>query len=302
MNIEKYLTKDNLDKIVHNVHNKKTSYVPYAKYKSVLTKVSYCKRPKYMYYGHYAYNTINDIPVICGIKGVLRFVSIGLSNKNKLKLLKKDIPYPLKMKLLDIIKNKYIMSKLDIYEYPLSISRIYDNSIFVEKYIMYPINSLYAILFEYLSVVIKYTKKNPILIYLTNNTNNILHSLYFSIIYKTKYNKELTPYVKNTNIIKILHSDYTDEEQRYNDYVREIKKYDNLKILNRVVKNTKKEANKIIQDTIYTKAFREYAIKASSKFKKYTFDKEKYKLICKNAGILNEYNKMIKSVDACDKQ
>lgn len=306
MNIDKYLTKASLDLVIKRCLEKTVSQVPYIKYKSVLSKTSYCKQKKYMTADYYEYDMIEDTKATCCIKGKLRFYRIDLLSNpdiNKYnKFLKKNVPHSTKMKVLDNIKNRYIMSKLDIYTYKDDINSFLSY--------VYPINVIYLLLLIYMKS--KIIKLDIILIrpFFINNINTSLW-MFYDIMYVEyrepnlpKYNNllltKLNKYVKNTNIIKIIQSDYVDNFKRYKDFIKTLKQYDNLQLLNTFTKTNNKKIYELSKKLIYTKEFQEYAKTEATKFKKYKFNNVYFRTKCKKAGILKEYEEMIKSVDACD--
>tara|TARA_B110000971_G_C20015098_1_gene503538 strand:+ start:944 stop:1870 length:927 start_codon:yes stop_codon:yes gene_type:complete len=306
MNIDKYLTKASLDLVIKRCLEKTVSQVPYIKYKSVLSKTSYCKQKKYMLNEYYQFNMIEDIKATCCIKGKLRFYIIDLLSNpdiNKYnKFLKKNVPHSTKMKVLDNIKNRYIMSKLDIYTYKDDINSFLSY--------VYPINVIYLLLLIYMKSKIIKLDIFQILPFFTNNINTLLW-IFYDIMYVEyrqlklpKYNNllltKLNKYVKNTNIIKIIQSDYVDNFKRYKDFIKTLKQYDNLQLLNTFTKTNNKKIYELSKKLIHTKEFQEYAKTEATKFKKYKFNDVYFRTKCKKAGILKEYEEMIKSVDACD--
>ena len=309
MNIDKYLTKASLNLVIKRCLEKTVSQVPYIKYKSLLSKTSYCKQKKYMPTEYYHYDMIEDIKVTCCIKGKLRFYifdSLYKPDINKYnKFLKKNVPHSTKMKVLDNIKNRYIISKIDIYTYK-------DNINSFISYV-YPINVIYLLLFTYIISNIIKLDIVQIIPFFTNNINTLLWVFYYSmrveykpdkLNYSVKYNNllltKLNKYVKNTNIIKIIQSDYVDNFKRYKDFIKTLKQYDNLQLLNTFTKTNNKKIYELSKKLIHTKEFQEYAKTEATKFKKYKFNDVYFRTKCKKAGILKEYEEMIKSVDACD--
>ena len=306
MNIDKYLTKASLDLVIKRCLEKTVSQVPYIKYKSVLSKTSYCKQKKYMPTEYYQYDMIEDTKTTCCIKGKLRFYIIDLLSNpdiNKYnKFLKKNVPHSTKMKVLDNIKNRYIMSKLDIYTYKDDINSFLSY--------VYPINVIYLLLLIYMKSKIIKLDIIQIRPFFINNINTSLWMFYDTMYVEyrqtklPKYNNllltKLNKYVKNTNIIKIIQSDYVDNFKRYKDFIKTLKQYDNLQLLNTFTKTNNKKIYELSKKLIHTKEFQEYAKTEATKFKKYKFNDVYFRTKCKKAGILKEYEEMIKSVDACD--
>lgn len=294
MNIEKYLTKNNLQKVEQHIKMKLTENVSYKNYNSILPKLGYCKKKNYMPYSFYMFYMIDDIIMECAIKGRLRYVIIE-NDINKIKPLAKDIPYTLKMKILNIIKNRYIISKLNIYEYIIKNSSIKSESY---KTCCYLSNSIYMFIFSYMKYFKNY--KENILSLLLNTTDNTLNKFYYNLSNNIN-NIELSEYINNTNIKTIIQNKYDNNEQKYKDFYNEIKKYDNFKLLKDIEKKNEKNALKSIHKILYSNEFRNYVIQESKKMHRYKFNDKLYRSKCKKAGILKEYEEVINLVDSCDK-
>jgi len=294
MDIETLITPIALKRVENHVKNKTTAMVPYKIFDKILPKIKYCRKYSYMTNKYYMFTMIEDVIMDCCIKGKLRYVNIS-SDMDKLNNLKKDIPLPLKMKILHLIENRYIISKLDMYTYP-----VYNTgSNYKHTYILYSKNIIYLLFVIYIQSIEKYSHLK-VFTYISNNNDNTLEHLYYSIVYNVKStNKYLNIYIKNTNIVKILKADYSDSEQKYNDYKAELKRYDNMKLINKSKNENRANINKALSKVLYTQAFKEFVRVNYNKLERYKFNGVFYRNICNKAGILKEYNDMIKKVDMC---
>jgi len=298
MDIHKLITPSYLKRVETHIIKRTTTAVPYKKYDKIIHKIPYCRKPVHMNYFYYLFNMINDDIIDCLLKGKLRYTSIQ-NDHGKLKKLKKDIPLSLKMKILHIIENRYIMSKLDIYTYKMRVSDRNRKKTFYNNNIVYFNNIIYLLLSQYIMLSNKYYKLYPN-IYLTNNIDNSIYGLYLNIVKNTpETNIYFKEYRQKTNIETIIHQNYNDESKKYDDYVAELKKYDNFKLMNKSINVKIQNINNAVKEILHTQEFKDFVLEESKKFKKYKFNATLYKNMCKKAGILKEYENMIKKVDSC---
>ena len=285
--------KTQLKKIENQIKND-TIYKPnISKYKQYMPKKAYCILTK-----KYIWTNIrglNDILRECVILGHIRYDYIE-SDYRIDNYLKKNIPYSTKLKLLNIIRNIYILPKLNIYE-------IYIDSI--GKYmISYKKNIIYIFLLLYIDNYFKnknnYYRLNTIL-RRDSYYNSLLFDWYEVIDLNLSIEHTcLKTYVNNTKIREIIidkENKYSNNEIKYRDYINEYRKYDNFKLYNKYIIKLKKEAIDFIITILKSDEFKQFVYKYSSNIVKYEFDDKFYTNICKKSGILKEYIKMKKEVD-----
>ena len=294
MNTDVMLTPLVLKRVEKHVLNRTTTLVPYKQFDTILPKIKYCRKYSFMTYSHYIFDMIEDVIMDCCIKGKLRYVNIS-GDEDKLKKLKKDIPQSLKMKILHIIENRYIISKLDIYTYP-----VYNKlTNYKHTYVLYSANIIFLLAAVYIRLSNKHSKINAFY-YISNNADITIHDLYSTIVYNEKTtNKYFKEYIKNSNIVNIINAEYSDKEHKYNDFKAELKRYDNMKLINNSRNETREKINKALTDVLYKRDFKEFVRIECKKLKRYMFNDALYRRICTKAGILKEYDDMIKKVDMC---
>jgi hypothetical protein len=305
MDVTDLLTPVALKRVENMIINRTNIRIKHTKFKKHIPKIKYCRKYKNVTSYNYYYNDINDKTVGCAIKGNIRYAMISgdtyAMGFHKMKYLKKDIPYSLKIKLLNIIKNRYLISKLKMLSYKYKYRDINDNKIYKTNQVLYYKNIIFLFLAKYLNTLDKYNNINKAYVFLMNSSNNTtLYDFFVSIIEKHKItNPFYIKYIKNTNIQEIIHEHATpDLTTAYNKFITVLKKYDNYKLMKQSMKIQNSQIIKILTKVLYSKKFHEFVIIESSNLQIYKFDTKYYRNRCKKAGILSEYEEMIKSIDA----
>lgn len=285
--------KTKLKKIKNQIKNDTTYKPNISSYRQLMPKKPYCiLTKKYTFTNIFS---LNDILRECFIMGNIRYDFID-SELRIDKYLAKDIPYSTKLKLLNIIRNIYILPKLNIYG-------LYVKS-FNSYYLSYKNNIIYTFLDLYIYFIIKkkynYYRIN-IILQRDSYYNGMLVDWYHVINLKLKVEHScLKTYIENTKIKDIIfdkENKYTDNELKYKDYINEYRKYDNLKLYDKYIKKLREEASNFIVQILHSDNFKNFVYKYSSNIIKYEFNDTFYTTICKQSGILKEYIKMKKEVD-----
>jgi hypothetical protein len=285
--------KSKLKKIENQLINDTKYKQNIGKYKKYMPKKAHCiLTKKYIWT---SITSLNDILRECLILGHIRYDHIE-SDYRIDNYLKKNIPYSTKLKLLNIVRNIYILPKLNIYE-------IFIDSL--DKYmISYKKNIIYIFLLLYIVNYFKnqnnYYRLNTIL-RRDSYYNSLLFDWYVVIDLNLKIEHTcLKTYVNNTKIKEIIldkENKYSNNEIKYRDYIYEYRKYDNFKLYNKYIIKLKKEAIDFIVQLLYSDNFKRFVYKYNTNIVKYEFDDKIYTNICKKSGILKEYIKMKKEVD-----
>lgn len=304
MDVTDLLTPVALKRVENMIINRTNIRIKHTKFKKHIPKIKYCRKYKHVTSYNYYYNDINDKTVECAIKGNIRYAVIQGDKEtigiHKIKYLRKDIPYSLKIKLLNIIKNRYLISKLKMLLYNYKFRNIYNNKIYKTNQVLYYKNIIFIFLARYINTLNKYNNIKAYIFLMNSSSDTSFYDFFISIIQRHKItNPYYIKYLKNTNIQQIiLESSEPDTTKTYNKFLIELKKYDNYKLMKQSMKIQNSQIIKILTKVLYSKKFHEFVIIESSNLQIYKFDNKYYRNRCKKAGILSEYEEMIKSIDA----
>lgn len=304
MDVTDLLTPVALKRVENMIINRTNIRIKHTKFKKLIPKIKYCRKYKNVTSYNYYYNDINDKTVECAIKGNIRYAVIQGDKEtigiHKIKYLRKDIPYSLKIKLLNIIKNRYLISKLKMLLYNYKFRNIYNNKIYKTNQVLYYKNIIFIFLARYINTLNKYNNIKAYIFLMNSSSDTSFYDFFISIIQRHKItNPYYIKYLKNTNIQQIiLESSEPDTTKTYNKFLIELKKYDNYKLIKQTIQAKNSQTIKVLTKVLYSKKFHEFVITESTNLKLYKFNNKYYRTRCKKAGILSEYEEMIKSIDA----
>lgn len=304
MDVTDLLTPVALERVENMIINRTNIRIKHTKFKKHIPKIKYCRKYKNVTSYNYYYNDINDKTVECAIKGNIRYAVIQGDEEtigiHKIKYLRKDIPYSLKIKLLNIIKNRYLISKLKMLLYNYKFRNINNNKIYKTNQVLYYKNIIFIFLARYINTLNKYNNIKAYIFLMNSSSDTSFYDFFISIIQRHKItNPYYIKYLKNTNIQQIiLESSEPDTTKTYNKFLIELKKYDNYKLMKQTIQAKNSQIIKVLTKVLYSKKFHEFVITESTNLKLYKFNNKYYRTRCKKAGILSEYEEMIKSIDA----